>query len=111
MSHDRLWAPWRLGYIQGKDPPESPAERPIPWPAGADPLCFLCRGVADTDDRGNLVVARKSMNDFGGGVIDRRKAFAELNQRVRFHSSQQMTQNLVEYLDLLFVEPVILDQE
>ncbi len=58
LSHDRLWAPWRLGYIQGKDQSDKPAERPIQFPPGADPLCFLCRGAADTDDRANLVVAR-----------------------------------------------------
>jgi ATP adenylyltransferase len=57
VSHDRLWAPWRLGYIQGKDPPAA-AERPIDWPPGADRECFLCRGAADRDDRENLVVAR-----------------------------------------------------
>jgi ATP adenylyltransferase len=57
MSHDRLWAPWRLGYIQGTEPPAA-AEREIAWLPGADPNCFLCRGAADRDDRANLVVAR-----------------------------------------------------
>lgn len=57
MSHDRLWAPWRLGYIQGTDPPAA-AEQEIAWLPGADPNCFLCRGAADRDDRANLVVGR-----------------------------------------------------
>ena len=57
MSHDRLWAPWRLGYIQGTEPPAA-AEREIAWLPGAEPNCFLCRGAADRDDRANLVVAR-----------------------------------------------------
>src|ERR1700758_1405275 len=57
MSQDRLWAPWRLGYIQGTDPPAAP-RREVAWLAGADPKCFLCRGAADRDDRANLVVSR-----------------------------------------------------
>jgi ATP adenylyltransferase len=57
VSHDRLWAPWRLGYIQGKDSPAA-AEREIEWLPDADQECFLCRGAADRDDRANLVVAR-----------------------------------------------------
>jgi ATP adenylyltransferase len=58
LSHDRLWAPWRLGYIQGKDPPAAETPRDIAWLPGADPKCFLCLGAADRDDRANLVVAR-----------------------------------------------------
>jgi ATP adenylyltransferase len=42
---DHLWAPWRLSYAAA--PKEKPAE-------GDD--CFLCRGVAGTDDRANLLV-------------------------------------------------------
>jgi ATP adenylyltransferase len=57
LSHDRLWAPWRLDYIVGKDPPREEAERELHWLPGADPQCFLCRGAADSDDRANLVVA------------------------------------------------------
>jgi ATP adenylyltransferase len=57
VSHDRLWAPWRLGYIQGKDSP-SASEREIEWLPDADRECFLCRGAADRDNRANLVVAR-----------------------------------------------------
>jgi ATP adenylyltransferase len=43
---DRLWAPWRLSYVAG---PKPPAEH--------DP-CFLCRSLAETDDRANLVAWR-----------------------------------------------------
>ncbi len=57
MAHDRLWAPWRLGYIQAGAAAER-APREIPWLAGADQNCFLCRAAADSDDRANLVVAR-----------------------------------------------------
>jgi len=55
VSQEQLWAPWRLGYIQGEAPPRADPVLRLP---GADPDCFLCRGVADPDDRRNLVVAR-----------------------------------------------------
>lgn len=44
---DRLWAPWRLGYIT------APKDQP---PAGDG--CFICRAVNGTDDRENLLVHR-----------------------------------------------------
>src|SRR5438270_1118478 len=43
---DQLWAPWRLAYVA-----------PGPKPAD-DAGCFLCRGLAKTDDRANLIVLR-----------------------------------------------------
>jgi ATP adenylyltransferase len=43
---DHLWAPWRLPYIAGTKPPEA-----------GDP-CFICRGLAENDDRANLIAAR-----------------------------------------------------
>jgi ATP adenylyltransferase len=58
LSTDRLWAPWRLGYIQGKDPAATDAARDVAWLPGADPKCFLCLAAADNDERANLVVAR-----------------------------------------------------
>ena len=58
MSHEQVWAPWRLGYIQGTNPPPASVERPLQWLPGADLDCFLCRAVADSEDRANLVVAR-----------------------------------------------------
>ncbi len=54
-THDRpdedarlkqLWAPWRLAYVAAARPP-------TPHDA-----CFLCRGLADADDRRNLLVRR-----------------------------------------------------
>jgi ATP adenylyltransferase len=44
---DHLWAPWRLSYVAN----------PKPKPAAADD-CFLCRGLAGTDDRANLIACR-----------------------------------------------------
>src|SRR6266404_5172418 len=43
---DQLWAPWRLAYVASAKPP------------AADDPCFLCRGLADSDDRLNLIVQR-----------------------------------------------------
>jgi ATP adenylyltransferase len=47
MDIDRLWAPWRLGYVQGTDPGD-PAEAVVVehWRPGADHDCFLCRAAA-----------------------------------------------------------------
>lgn len=45
---DQLWAPWRLAYVT------QPA-RPRPT---AGPDCFICRGLAEADDRANLIAWR-----------------------------------------------------
>src|SRR4051794_5155583 len=45
---DRLWAPWRAQYIY-----ESSGTPP------ADQACFLCRGLAGTEDRESLLVWRR----------------------------------------------------
>lgn len=62
LNAERLWAPWRLGYIKGDAKPDPPPE-PDSWRDGADHDCFLCRAGADYPagsdaDRQNLVVAR-----------------------------------------------------
>lgn len=44
MSHDQLWAPWRLDYITTKDEPSEG--------------CFLCRYRDSTADEETFVVAR-----------------------------------------------------
>jgi ATP adenylyltransferase len=44
---ERLWAPWRLAYVAGTKPPTGEAS------------CFLCKGLAETDDRANLIVRRR----------------------------------------------------
>jgi ATP adenylyltransferase len=43
---DQLWAPWRLAYVATAKAP-----------AAGDP-CFLCRGLAEDDDRHNLIAWR-----------------------------------------------------
>jgi ATP adenylyltransferase len=45
---DHLWAPWRAQYIR-----ESSTS------GGSDPGCFICRGLAADDDRGNLIAWRR----------------------------------------------------
>ena len=45
---EQLWAPWRLSYVT------QPA---TDKPAGSG--CFLCDGLAATDDRANLIVQRR----------------------------------------------------
>lgn len=43
---DQLWAPWRLSYVAAAKPP-----------TGGDP-CFICRGLAEKNDRQNHIVLR-----------------------------------------------------
>jgi ATP adenylyltransferase len=47
---DQLWAPWRLAYVASAKPDVD---------ANA---CFLCDGVAATDDRTNLLVLRTTLS-------------------------------------------------
>ena len=57
MSHEQIWAPWRLGYIIGDRRAPKP-ERPVELLEGADPDCFLCQDAAEGDDRSRLVIQR-----------------------------------------------------
>jgi ATP adenylyltransferase len=45
---DRLWAPWRLSYVASAKPPTE-----------HDP-CFICQGLAEQNDRANLIAWRRS---------------------------------------------------
>jgi ATP adenylyltransferase len=47
---DQLWAPWRLAYITKESPPKDGDE------------CFICRGLAEADDRRNLIVQRTRLS-------------------------------------------------
>jgi ATP adenylyltransferase len=62
MSHEQLWAPWRLAYVQdSQDKPEGATPRQVQevvLPEGADPKCFICRAAASDADRENLVIRR-----------------------------------------------------
>ena len=48
MTHDAIWAPWRLAYI--KSEPPKPDEKG----------CFLCRYCEQDNDAENLVLSRTS---------------------------------------------------
>jgi ATP adenylyltransferase len=43
---EQLWAPWRLSYVANPKPP------------GESDPCFICRGLAENDDRANLIARR-----------------------------------------------------
>lgn len=58
---ERLWAPWRLGYVQGHDSGDPAAGVAVDrWRPGADRGCFLCRAAAAgaEHDRALGVVSR-----------------------------------------------------
>jgi ATP adenylyltransferase len=67
VNVERIWAPWRLGYVTGADAAEAaPLPEPLDWPNGADRSCFLCRDAATYDrhadvDRRLLVVDRSPL--------------------------------------------------
>lgn len=47
MDMERLWAPWRLGYVQGSALGATARQVPVEaWRPGADEDCFLCRAAA-----------------------------------------------------------------
>ena len=64
VRHEQLWAPWRLAYIAGEEKTASPEPQPgrLALQPGADPECFICRGVADSSDRDNLLVERTELS-------------------------------------------------
>lgn len=67
VEHEQLWAPWRLAYVSGEAAAEAALEK-APDPAelaflpGADQDCFMCRAVADADDRRGRVVERSALS-------------------------------------------------
>jgi len=52
MDHmtKNLWAPWRLSYVATAKPPSAADE------------CFICKGLAEDNDRANLIVARTELS-------------------------------------------------
>jgi ATP adenylyltransferase len=55
VDQQRIWAPWRLGYILGQEEPKTALPQ---VPPGGDPACFLCQCAADGNDRQRHVVRR-----------------------------------------------------
>lgn len=63
MDEQRIWAPWRIGYIAGDESTREPQTIPHQWRTGAEEKCFLCRAAAEYADqsaaeRSNLVIKR-----------------------------------------------------
>jgi ATP adenylyltransferase len=58
LKNEQLWAPWRLAYVQGETAKTPAPAEPLEFLPGADENCFLCRGVASSADRENLLVYR-----------------------------------------------------
>ncbi len=60
MERNNLWAPWRMGYVQGLDKsPGSDNVEDRPAREGSD--CFICHDVrSPQDDEKNLVLWRSS---------------------------------------------------
>lgn len=75
MNYQQLWAPWRLGYIQGTEEarPARPERFSVP---GADPECFLCQAIADAGNparhvvhRGELVISLLNRYPYNNGHL------------------------------------------
>jgi len=58
VPYEQLWTPWRLTYIQGQDQLPATPDDQLQFLPGAESKCFICRDVADSQDRQNLVVQR-----------------------------------------------------
>ncbi|OHB82953.1 MAG: HIT family hydrolase [Planctomycetes bacterium RBG_16_64_12] len=58
MTHEQIWAPWRLAYVTGDDQRAEPDRRKLELLPGGEPECFICQAAADSDDRQRHVVER-----------------------------------------------------
>lgn len=72
VDNERIWAPWRIGYIVGDKPTDKQLD-PENWLSDSDQGCFLCRAAAGYADphaanRQNFVLAR---NEHIVGVLNR----------------------------------------
>jgi ATP adenylyltransferase len=92
VRHEQLWAPWRLGYIQGTDASPPPDPKSLAWLPGADPECFLCRGVAanigatsqatsDSKAASEGKTAADGKNSAGSNPVDRQNLIVGRTER------------------------------
>ncbi len=71
MDEERLWAPWRLGYIKKSDAVETPPE-PSSWLPEAKNDCFLCRAAAiDREPEMDRILFRLQQDDLTVSVLNR----------------------------------------
>ena len=95
---ERLWAPWRLSYVASGKPPT------------AGDACFICEGLADSDDRARLIARRAThsvvvLNRFpynnGHLLIAPKSHKADLRDLTNDESLelQQLLCELIEVLD------------
>ncbi|MGQ9505026.1 MAG: HIT family protein [Thermogutta sp.] len=56
-----IWAPWRMAYIESCDAKGSEAVEFSRLLPGADPACFLCQAVADSERPQRLVVYQNEL--------------------------------------------------
>lgn len=73
VDNERIWAPWRIGYITADNKSTETQILPNTWLAGADHGCFLCRAAGRYADetaarKQNLVVAQ---NDYAICLLNR----------------------------------------
>lgn len=57
-EHERIWAPWRLSYVQSTDKKPPAPEENLDFLPDADRECFICQAAVDPDKRSRLVVAQ-----------------------------------------------------
>jgi ATP adenylyltransferase len=120
VNQERLWAPWRLDYVTGK---ESSAEPPEPrdWLEDADRNCFLCRAAAEFEplsvvdqallvvNRGELCVAVLNRFPYNNGhvLVSPRRHVAELTAMSRqehIACVEQLAQLTTIYREILNAE-------
>jgi ATP adenylyltransferase len=58
VSHEQIWAPWRLSYLLEPTPETAQNPSALAFLAGADPSCFLCQGVVDAANPDRHVIDR-----------------------------------------------------
>src|ERR1700751_4620535 len=97
---DQLWAPWRLAYVAAAKKPS------------ADDGCCICQGLAQNDDRHNLITMRTThsvvlLNRFpynnGHLLIAPRSHKGGLDEldAEEILETQQTLRQMVQQLDLL----------
>ena len=104
MDQQRLWAPWRLGYIKGTEEKE-PIPEPDEWLPGADKDCFLCRAAAvDSNPDVDALLLRISQTEHTVTVLNRypySNAHLLVSPRRHVATLSDLTDN--EHLELLQV--------